>query len=201
MNKYGMVFGSAPMIIGICVALLAIIGFFVIQALKKRKLKGQDQDTFKPAKVSIDPNKASSASGDDLNELNDLQLPAKKQSKVGKYAAQIFTINDGIIYSTIDKPKGKPVYLDPSVPGHHGAHYLLKEIKEGEYVEYDPRAHNFDADETPSRCYKATHVYDLIRALFANKYGLLDKINYLIMALLIICSFFIILTLIDKVGK
>jgi uncharacterized membrane protein YuzA (DUF378 family) len=118
----------------------------------------------------------------------------------GTYAAMAFTAR-GITFPKIDSPMGRPLYLGTSMPGHHGSHYMVREIGEGKYEAYDPRELPFDAAETPSRCYKATHVYDLIRALFANKYGLLDKINYLIMGLLIVCSFFILLTLIDKVGK
>ena len=125
---------------------------------------------------------------------------ATQVASTGTYAAMAFTAR-GITFPKIDSPMGRPLYLGTSMPGHHGSHYMVREIGEGKYEAYDPRELPFDAAETPSRCYKATHVYDLIRALFANKYGLLDKINYLIMGLLIVCSFFILLTLIDKVGK
>ena len=61
-----------------------------------------------------------------------------------------------------------------------------------------PGEKKFDDKETPSRCYKAAHVYDLIKNLMANKYGFLDKINYFIIGLSIVCLFFIILRVVDK---
>ena len=224
MNKLGTMANNTPFIIAFVICLVVIGAFILIRVLKNKQKKAANNDNFTPGKPII-PQKEGKLYNCTCGFGTDTKLafsghlrskgqhaPIEAKSQVvaaqpvidnkpkGKYAALAFTAN-GIIFTTVDKRMGKPLYLDPSIPVHHGAHYLVRETAEGIYEQYDPREANFDASETPSRCYKATHVYDLIKALFANKYGLLDKINYLIMGLLIICSFFIILTLIDKVGK
>lgn len=217
MNQYAIVFSSKPIIIGLCFVVGIVIGFFTMVMIKRKRNKGfaNDSTTKKQAETpktqqyecvcgfKTDTRIAFAghlrSKGQHAAKVAEMPTITQEKKTIGKYPAMAFTAN-GITYIKIDKPMGRPIYLDPSIPGHHGSHYLVHEIPGG-YEAYDPREKPFDASETPSRCYKATHVYDLIRALFANKYGLLDKINYIIMGLLIVCCFFIVLTLIDKVGR
>jgi len=171
------------------IVMLWIIGIFaVVQILRSRKSKLTNKNpvTATPKVVTQDVTVQS-------GEQNPI-IPS-----TGKYAAIAFTTR-GIIYPLIEQPLGRPLYLDPSIPGgHHGSHYLIREKADGSgYESYDPREKKFDDKETPSRCYKATHVYDLIKNLFANKYPLLDRINYVVIGISIVCLFFIIVVVIDK---
>ena len=177
------------------IVMLWIIGIFVvIQILRSKKSKLINKNPVTgTAKVVTQ----------DAVATQDAKVQSGEQNAIipstGKYTAMAFTTR-GIIYPMIEKPLGRPLYLDPSIPGgHHGSHYLIREKADGSgYESYDPREKKFDDKETPSRCYKATHVYDLIKNLFANKYPLLDRINYVVIGISIVCLFFIIVVVIDK---
>ena len=190
MNRFTMLLKllRGPAGITLIVMLWIIVIFVIWQFLRSKKSKVKIDKPLTVADTAVNQNMAAVQSGQ--------PLPVKS---TGQYNAMAFT-TEGIIFPKIDKPIGKVIYLDPSIPGgHHGPHYLVRQTKDGTgYEAYDPREKSFDDKETPSRCYKATHVYDLIKNLFANKYGFLDKVNYFIIGLSIVCLFFIIIEVIDK---
>jgi hypothetical protein len=190
MNRFAMLLKllRGPAGITLIVMLWLIVFFVIWQFLRSKKSKIKAGKPLTVADTAVNQNLAAVQSGQ--------PLPVKS---TGQYNAMAFTA-EGVIFPKIDKPLGKVIYLDPSIPGgHHGPHYLVRQTKDGTaYEAYDPREKSFDDKETPSRCYKATHVYDLIKNLFANKYGFLDKVNYFIIGLSIVCLFFIIIEVIDK---
>jgi hypothetical protein len=210
MNRFSMLLKllRGPAGITLIIMLWLVVFFIIWQVLRSKKSKAPVDKPLTVSDTAVHQNIAAAQPGQPLpvsdtavNQNTTVvqsgqPMPVKSP---GLYNAMAFTA-EGIIFPKIDKPLGKLIYLDPSIPGgHHGPHYLVRQIKDGTgYEAYDPREKSFDDKETPSRCYKATHVYDLIKNLFANKYGFLDKINYFIIGLSIVCLFFIIIVVIDK---
>jgi len=190
MNRFTMLLKllRGPAGITLIIMLWMVVIFIIVQFLRSKKGKMPADKPLTVADTAVNPHIAAVQSGQ--------PLPVKS---TGQYNAMAFT-SEGITFPKIEKPLGKPLYLDPSIPGgHHGPHYLIRQTKDGtDYEAYDPREKKFDDKETPSRCYKAAHVYDLIKNLMANKYGFLDKINYFIIGLSIVCLFFIIIVVVDK---
>jgi hypothetical protein len=196
MEHVGTVFGGPVVTITLIAAVLGTVLFFVIRHFFSKRAKNhrkEQGDTY----YIPSPKDANSTT---VRPETVLQ-PAESVGSVkptGKYRAMIIT-NEGITFGGIDKPVGRPFFLDPSMP-HTGAHYVVARNEKGEYEPYDPRTQAIDNKASPARCYKATHVYDLVKALFANKYGIWDKINWFFAAAAILLMFFVIMTAIDKIG-
>lgn len=119
----------------------------------------------------------------------------------GKFRAIVWGISN-IYFANIKKQSGNLVYLDPSMP-ESGPHYSVREIIDADTGEitllpYDPRERKVDSKLSPGRCYTATHVYDLVNAVFANKYGMWDKVNMVFAGIAMGMFFIVMLVAIDK---
>jgi hypothetical protein len=68
------------------------------------------------------------------------------------------------------------IYCDPSMP-KSGMKYLALEASVGNVVSYDPREKPIDKDNTPQRAWRATHVYELVKAAWAVPLGQWEKLN------------------------
>jgi hypothetical protein len=215
------IFRSPAAIIAALSGLGFLVGLFILSRLKKKTPAAAKSDKAENKKVAatptveVTPLTESPSAGISFEKVpveaqSDAITPKTSTAVIkirtavaktdGKYPAMAFT-GMGITFPRIDIRLGKPLYLDQTIPGHHGAHLLVRETENGEFEAYDPREAKLDNKKSPARCYKATHVYDLIKSLFANKYGLLDKINYFFIGGAMVMMFFVILVVIDKVGK
>jgi hypothetical protein len=116
-----------------------------------------------------------------------------------KYRAMVFSEEEGISFKFITKKLGNPVYLEPSMPSR-GSHLLIVE-KDGKWSAYDPRLEAFASAETPHRAYSAVNCYELVSAVYANKLGLWEKVNTILVALMG-CGFILVaIVAVDKLSK
>lgn len=104
----------------------------------------------------------------------------------GKYRAMLFqeVTKEGeynIEFPRISAPCGHPIELDQSMPEHGTAYMVVS--RDGYYLPYDPRLDRIDSKMTPQRAYWAISVYQLVADVWANKYGLLEKLNAVLCAL------------------
>jgi hypothetical protein len=130
-------------------------------------------------------------------------IPVVDQSAVAimseKYRAMV--ISEGvtnITFKFIPKKLGNPMYLEQSMPSR-GAHLVVVE-KDGNWSAYDPRLEAFASSETPQRAYTAVNCYEIVSAVYANKLGLWEKFNMILIAL-VGCGFILVaIVAIDKLG-
>jgi hypothetical protein len=118
----------------------------------------------------------------------------------GKYRAMIFTDegDHNIVFRTIPMKLGNTVTLEPSMP-KRGGHYLIVQ-QDGEWRAYDPRLEPLVSAETPQAAFDSVTVYDLVAACYANKYGLWDKINTILIACMGAGFILVAIVGIDKMG-
>lgn len=121
---------------------------------------------------------------------------AEKPKPVGKYLALAFT-EEGIKFPKILERVGNVIQLEPSLP-KHGAAYLVVETKDGDYKAYDPRLAPLLSKETPQRAFNATNWYREVNAVYANKFGLWDKINVVLIAVGLIVAGLVSIVALDK---
>ena len=122
------------------------------------------------------------------NEAGKLKSVSKNDpSKASSLPAMIFSENRyfNISWGTIPERLGNPVMLDPSMP-RHDSRYMVIETKgkEGEYQAYDPRESAVVSDETPYFAFDTINVYRVVAPVYANQFGLWDKINTILVAIL-----------------
>lgn len=117
----------------------------------------------------------------------------------GKYPAMVFT-KEGIKFKRLPEKVGNVFYLEPSMP-RHGAHFVVMERQEDKYTAYDPREAPILSKETPQSCYDATNFYKDVNAFWQEKQGIWDKVNTILIGLIIAGAFLVAIVAIDKVGK
>lgn len=131
--------------------------------------------------------------------------PAKEPEEpvVGNIPAIVFSKQDGITFTKIEKRTGNPIELDPSMPVH-GPHDLVVKVLNKDkskyvYEHYDPRIDAFDATETPEKAYFAIDSGKrLYRAVYTKRFENWDKMNMLLMGIALVGVIMVILALIDK---
>ena len=131
MNRFTMLLKllRGPAGITLIIMLWMVVIFIIVQFLRSKKGKMPADKPLTAADTAVSQHLAAVQSGQ--------PLPVKS---TGQYNAMAFT-SEGITFPKIEKPLGKPLYLDPSIPGgHHGPHYLIRQTKDGtDYEAYDPR--------------------------------------------------------------
>lgn len=203
---------SAQAIIGWVLGLLAI-GIFSWWQLRKGKGKEKLSKETRPL-----PEKTAANLVDEVDKRTlDLEasglLSAKEGRAIrleamakatkpiplpGKHPAMVFT-QDGIKFKKIPERVGNVIQLEPSMP-KHGAHYMVVEKEEDQYKAYDPRLAPLLSDETPQRAFNAVTWYRDVNSVYANKFGLWDKINSLLIGLGIGLNFILAIIALDKLG-
>jgi hypothetical protein len=123
----------------------------------------------------------------------------KKLAIPGKFPALVFT-EGGITFEKIPERIGNVIQLEPSMP-ERGPHYMVTKTEDGDYVAYDPRLAPLISEETPQSAFEAVNWYPEVNAVYANKYGLWDKINSLLVGLAIVGFVLVAIVAIDKLGK
>lgn len=207
---------SLPSIITTVVMLLAI-GFFVYRQITKKKNGVDNIETLtqiKPQTQAQATPKPSVTSGQVslIKRINDntvvitpvnnpeSQIAAQQTQAVtvmeqpkpiGKYPAMVFG-KTKIYFTKLVDPVGNIFTLDPSMP-QKGEHFVVKEDKDGNYFPYDPREFAYLSDESPESAYDALNWYKDVNAVYANKFGLWDKINSLLIGLIFVGCFIVII--------
>jgi hypothetical protein len=167
-------------IIIIIIGGLGGLGFFILQNRRKPKTNLKWTIPGGTGSPRVSSNTKSTKSVANSVAKND---PAKDL----KLPAMIFSENTyfNIRWGTIPERLGNPVMLDPSMP-RHDSRYMVIETKgkEGEYQAYDPRESAVVSDETPYFAFDTINVYRVVAPVYANQFGLWDKINTILVAIL-----------------
>jgi len=89
-----------------------------------------------------------------------------QHQEVGKYPAYILKEKENALdFGYILNPIGDVFTADTSMP-KSGACYLVKEVEDGKYEDFDPRTIPLISEETPVTAWFATH-WDIVREIFA----------------------------------
>jgi hypothetical protein len=117
--------------------------------------------------------------------------------KTPQYAAMVFT-DEGIKFKSISKKLSSLIYCDPSMP-KPGMKYLAVE-KNGDFQSFDPREAPIASSDTPQRAWRATHVYELVKAVWTTPAGFLEKLNMIFFWVFCGGLFIIVIEIISKIG-
>jgi hypothetical protein len=159
---------------------LLILLIVILVVVVRNKIKLANSDSVE----SSETEKASSQNTD--NSLAFLRTSSGGTSQTStppadtgiRYNAMVFT-EDGIKFKTIKEKLLTLIYCDPSMP-KHGSRYLCVE-KDGVIKGYDPRDTLIESKDTAHRAWRATHCYDIVRAMFATPLTGLEKLNQVFM--------------------
>lgn len=134
-----------------------------------------------------------------------IELPSTTQEgqsakRSGKYRAMVIT-DDKVYFEKIPDKIGSTYILDMSMP-EKGECLLVTKNADGTYQAYDPRDAPIKAGETPWDAYDAAIDWNKdVNPVYANKAGLWEKINTLVMWAFVIGLFFLTIHGIDTLGK
>ncbi len=194
-------------IIGVVLGLIALLGWWLWDRHRSKKPRKEKETVVakpvsadlldKTAEITLDLEARgvlSTRDGRLLRQAAITQVP--KPKPVGKYLALAFT-EEGIKFPKIPVRVGNVIQLEPSLP-KHGAAYLVVETKDGDYKAYDPRLAPLLSKETPQRAFNATNWYREVNAVYANKFGLWDKINVVLIAVGLIVAGLVSIVALDK---
>ena len=208
MGSYGDLFNSQG-IIGLVLGLLAIGGFIWWRSRKgKRKVKEAGMESTPKKTVTnlvdradeitldLEARGVLSAKEGRAIRQNAMAEAGKATILPGKYPAMVFT-EEGIKFKKIPERVGNIIQLEPSMP-KHGSHYMVVEKEEGRYMAYDPRLAPLLSEETPQRAFNAVNWYREVNSVYANKFGLWDKINALLIGLAIAGFVLVAIIALDK---
>jgi hypothetical protein len=158
-----------------------ILAIFILAILIRSKIKGSQHST--PGLVpdpspAVAPMAPPSGSDNSLAFLEEDREPPASATVVPLYNALAFT-DDGIKFKTIKERLLTQIFCDPSLP-KPGARYLCVE-KNGVVKAYDPRDSIISSLDTAQRAWRATHCYDIVKAMFATPLTGLEKLNQVFM--------------------
>lgn len=176
---------SGPPLIALAIGLLCIGLFALWQWQKSKRPKAEE------AEEEIKP----------LRGKQGKQVAVAKKEKVvllPKYPSMVFS-DMGIVFQKIPYKIGNVCYLEPSMP-EHGARLLVLENEQGGFEAYDPREAPMLSDETPQKAYRAIN-WDVVKRVFAYHYGVWEKINQILIGVIVLGAFFLAIVAIDKLGK
>lgn len=83
----------------------------------------------------------------------------------GQFKAMVFRPGNILDFTTIPEPIGEMYQFDPSCPVS-GLGYIVKQVPNGEIVDYDPREVRVKIDESPEHAWFATH-WDIVSVVFS----------------------------------
>ena len=145
------------MAIIIVLILVAAVGGFIYW----RRRRGRKQ---KPVKIAeIPESKIEETRAVDLNPPIPSAVAGNKRRGTGHYPAMVICKVDGedvVDFTTIPEPIGEIYQFDTSCPMHGGG-FIVKEMADGELVDYDPRDISVSLEETPEYAWFATHWSDV----------------------------------------
>ncbi len=124
----------------------------------------------------------------------------------GRFRAIVFseTGEYNIDFKRVPVPIGAVVQLEPSMPSK-GGHYMVTEtvLPDGTayWMPYDPRLQPLLSQETPQTAYEAVEWYREVNAVYANKYGIWEKVNVILGALFAVGLLLVALAAIDALSK
>lgn len=193
----GGLFSSVLSIILIVVFLVCVGGFIAWQKFKIKKNPLQGRKVFKDIKQ---PTVIESETSDvPLNAPVDNPVTGSgsepQSTKKAGYSSMVFT-DEGIRFGNIKEKVDTVCYLEPSMP-HHGPAYLA--VKKGKKIlRYDPREEPVFSEHSPQAAFDAINWYKDVNAVYANKLGLWDKINTLLLGLMAVGCFITMIVALDR---
>jgi len=110
----------------------------------------------------------------------------------GKYAAMVLSFRDQMLKPCqINKPCGRQLYFDPS-NAKSGWKYFIREDKDGNAEDYEPRNEPLVSEETPPRAWFAVH-WEVVGEWFAFSYSIWQDMKTWLVAGLVLFTFIIVL--------
>jgi hypothetical protein len=208
-------FTNPSSLIALAVGLLCIGGFIFWQWRKSRRQSGVEKQKVANKAATLVTSEPSLHSLASLKKANNGHNPEVKAEEVkqtvtvveppvmvakaeGKYPAMAFT-ERGIEFIKIPQKIGNTFYVEPSVPEHHGGHYLIKEDDKGNYLSSEPREIPVLSTDMPQKAYRAIK-WEVVNRVFAYHFGLWDKINTLLVWAAMGGCFLVVIFAIDKLG-
>lgn len=153
MSDYLEIIGQA----GSWVIVLLVLVFLCLVYAVMRLIQGgdvkRDTDATKPkqavATLAVDTSK----------------LPAKTKVGTGNYKALVIRPGGIVDFNYIPEPIGEMYQADPSCP-MHGGMFIVKELPNGEIIDYDPRKVKVDINKSPERAWFAIN-WDLVPKVYS----------------------------------
>jgi len=156
LNQYGSMLAGAT--VWGYLALFLFLVFLILWAIRFLKGKGKAKDN---SDLPMDDDSYESIS-------EDVKAPKKKIILgTGECKCLCFRTIKGVNiadFTTIPKPIGEQYQFDPSCPVS-GWGSIVKEDKDGNIVDYDPREVTYDLKKSPEYAYFAT-VWDICKRVF-----------------------------------
>ena len=152
MENFTILLGYAG-IPGIIIIVVLVLGVAGIYYIKHHNAKRQRNDKVKRIKGEVSEDREAVE-----EEEAETAVAALKSETLGHGRFKCLAFRPGNIadFTTIPKPIGEAYLVDTSCPSS-GTFYIVKELPDGQVVDYDPRKIPFVVKNSPSDAWHATH--------------------------------------------